>query len=101
MPWRLPAKRKNESVGHTLNWGNILAGDTISTSTWDTEGTSTGLTIGSESNTTTTTTAQFSAGEPGAEYLVVNKITTAAGDTLERVLNLRVDATGVDTGGGF
>ena len=73
-------QNENEAITYIVDWSGLLDTDTISTSAWTVE--TTGLTSAAESNTTTTATARLS-GTPG-EYLITNKVVTAAGDTRER-----------------
>ena len=80
------SQNENEAIRYTMNWAGDLDTDTISSDTWTTQD---NLTIAAESNTTTTSVCRLSASEPGC-YRVVNQIVTAAGDTLERVIELRV-----------
>ena len=83
----LQAKQTEDSAEtYTVNWAAELDTDTISTSAWSAE--DSGVTIANEANTTTTTSARLS-GSPG-RYRIINKITTAAGDTMERYLDLIV-----------
>lgn len=79
---------ENAALTYTVNYASTLATDTISTSTWSSE--DTGVTIASDTSTTTTASARLS-GSPGA-YAVINKIVTAAGDTIERTIKLTVTA---------
>ncbi len=75
---------ENEARTYTVNWAAFLDGDDISTSTWSTE--DSGLTIANAQNSTTTTSARLS-GDVG-RYRAVNQITTAAGDTFERYIDV-------------
>jgi len=70
-----------------IDWSLWLAGDTIATSTW---GASFGLTIDSNSHTTTTATVWVSGGRVGGNYKVTNHIVTAAGREDDRVLTITV-----------
>ena len=78
---------ENAAKTFTVNWAGQLDTDTISTSSWSTEDSS--LTIANESNTTTTASARLS-GDIGT-HRAVNKIVTAAGDTLERYIDLTIE----------
>lgn len=83
----LKAKQtENAAETYTVNWAAELDTDTISTSTWSTE--DSGATIANEANTTTTASARLS-GDVG-RYRIINKIVTAAGDTMERYIDLTV-----------
>lgn len=82
-------QQENAQLTYTVNWAAQLdTGDTISASAWSTE--DSGVTIASESNTTTTASAQLSADSPGS-YRIVNKVTTANGDVDERIIALVVE----------
>lgn len=81
------SQNENEAIRYTINWAGDLDTDTISSDTWTNE--DGGLTIAAESNTTTTSICRMSASNPGL-YRVQCKIVTAAGDSLERVIELRV-----------
>lgn len=59
------------------DWTDWLPdGDTIVTSTWTAE---TGITIDSDTNTTTAAVVWLSGGTAGTKYLVTNHIVTAQG----------------------
>lgn len=77
---------ENAARVYTVNWASELDTDTISTSTWSCEDSN--VTIASDSNTTTTAYATIS-GSIG-EYRIVNKIVTAAGETDERYIDLKI-----------
>lgn len=68
---------------------HLDAADTISTSTWTIPA---GLTTGTASNDTTTTSVFLSGGTLNADYSCVNKIVTAGGRTVERTFILRIVA---------
>jgi len=79
-------QHENAAPTYTIQWASDLGtGVTISTSTWSTEDSN--LTIASEANTTTQTSARLSSTSKGT-YTAVNKITTSDGDTFERILRL-------------
>lgn len=80
-------QNENEAIRYTINWAGDLDTDTISSDTWTNE--EGGLTIAAESNTATTSVCRLSASDPGL-YRVQCKIVTAAGDSLERIIDLRV-----------
>ena len=77
---------ENAALTYTINYAAELDTDTISTSTWSSE--DSGVTIANDANTTTQATVRLS-GDVG-RYRVVNKIVTAAGDTMERYIDLRI-----------
>lgn len=80
-------KRSTAILDYQINWATWLGTDTIATATWTVP---TGLTKSSQSNTTTTATAWLSAGVVGQTYDVVNTITTAAGRTDYRTIQIIV-----------
>ena len=72
-------KDPDENLDYSFDWnedGWLDSGDTIDSSVWSTP---TGLTEGSKSNDTTTTTVWLSGGTAGKRYPVVNRVTTAEG----------------------
>ena len=74
-------------LDYQLNWSAWLDGDTISTSTWSAE---TGITVDSESETTSAATVWLSSGSPGEDYEVTNQIVTDGGRTDERSITIKV-----------
>ncbi len=73
MEYKTPAA----TLDFQQDWTSWLStGDTISASSWTVE---TGLTVDSESNTTTAGTAVISGGTAGKTYKVENTVTTANG----------------------
>lgn len=71
-----------------FDWSSWLAAtETISSSVMVV---SAGITLDSQSNTTTTATAWISGGTPGQPYRLSNKITTNQGRTDERSITIRV-----------
>lgn len=75
-------------LDYAINWSDFLAGDSIATSTWAVS--PSGLTIDSETETTTVTTVWVSGGTVGVEYLLTNTITTAGGRTSDRTLQISI-----------
>lgn len=73
-------KTANAGKPYTINWLPFLAGDTISTSVFTV---GSGMTLDSESNTTTTSTATLSGGTTGTTYTITCQIVTAGGITEE------------------
>lgn len=69
------------------DWEDWLDGDTISSSSWAAD---TGLTVDSDSHTTTTATAWLSGGTIGVAYDITNTIITASGRTDERTIRITV-----------
>lgn len=75
-------------LDYQWNWAAWLATDeVIATSTVTAP---TGITVDSESNTTTAATVWLSGGTEGQTYLLVNRITTDQGRTDERTLTVFV-----------
>lgn len=64
-------------LDYSIDWATWLDGDTISTSDWFVVGS--GLTVDSDSNSSTAATVWLSGGVLGRRYVVTNRITTAAG----------------------
>ena len=78
-------QNENAVLSYSVNWGAQIDTATISTSTWTSEDS---VTIASDSNTTTTATANLSGGV--GCYRVVNKITTSDGQIDERIIVLTI-----------
>lgn len=78
----MPTRQKDPSSVQnlTLNWARELAGETISTSTWTTDG----LTSAATSNTDSTATIRLSGGTEGVSYEVQNTITTSGSQTFRK-----------------
>lgn len=81
------AKDPAEVLDYTIDWTDLLAGDTISTSTFTVDA---GLTKDAESNSTTSATVTVSGGTAGQNYVVRNVIVTAASKTRARSFLVRV-----------
>ena len=81
-------KAEGEVLDYAFNWDAWLGSDTISTSVWTAD---TGITIDSESETTTVATIWLSGGRNNNVYQVKNKIVTASGRTAERSFNLTIE----------
>ncbi|MDX0965361.1 hypothetical protein GOL41_17340 [Sinorhizobium medicae] len=85
-------KDPDEVKDYSLDWSALLrASDTITSSTW-TVGEGDGLTIDSDSATTTATTIWLSAGTAGTNYSLVNRVVTAGGRTYDQTVRLKVRA---------
>lgn len=80
-------KDPDEVEFYVRDWSADLDGDTIATSTWTVPS---GITKDSDTNTTTTATIKLSGGTLGSDYALVNRITTAAGRTLDKTLTFRI-----------
>ena len=82
-----PDKDPDEVLDYRINWAPRLAGDTIASSIWIVP---TGITEDDAENTTTTTTIWLSGGSLKTNYSLVNRITTAAGRTMDQTVTIRV-----------
>ena len=69
------------------NWATWLGSDTIATSSWVA---TTGITIDSDSNTTTSATVWLSSGTAGTNYSATNRIVTDGGRTNDRTIYIIV-----------
>jgi hypothetical protein len=87
-------KQPGETEDFDLDWTLRLAGDTIVTSTWSITSGDTGasgtLTINTSSFTNTISKVWLSGGNLGVNYTLLNQVTTAAGDTLDELVQLPV-----------
>lgn len=81
-------KDPSASLPWTFRWVNWLAGDTISGTPVVTV--DTGLTLVSQSNTTSDVVVKLSGGTLGVTYRVACRITTAAGSVDERTIGIRI-----------
>jgi len=72
-----------EALDWKVDWSSWLGSDTISTSNW---AATTGVTLGTTSNSSTVATAFISGGSIGNTYTLTNTITTAAGRTAKRAI---------------
>lgn len=87
MPVVFRRDRDADSVlDYTIDWALWLAGDVIVSSVWIAPQ---GLTVTRESFTGSSATAWVAAGANGAQYALVNRITTAAGRTQDQTIYLR------------
>lgn len=82
-------KDPDETVDFIINWAVHLGSDTISSSSWAAE---TGITVDSNTNTTTTATVWLSGGTLKVYYLVTNTIVTDGGRTLEQSIRIHMVA---------
>lgn len=82
-----PEKDPNEVLDYTINWVNRLGTDTISTSVFTVDS---NLTVGSTSNTSTTTTVWLSGGTEGATGNILNRVTTTNGRTMDETVLLPI-----------
>lgn len=74
-------------LDYQFNWATWLDGDTISSYTVTVDG----VTLDSDTNTSTTVTAWLSGGTLGARAYVTCQIVTASGRTDERTIKLIID----------
>lgn len=81
-------KDPDGKLDYQNNWEVELRSDTISSSEWEVE--DSGITIESETNTTTTATVVVSGGEDGNDYVIVNKIELASGNEDARRIKFKV-----------
>ena len=79
-------QEENAAITYTVDWTAFLDTDTISSSSWSSE--DSGATIANEANTTQQASVRLS-GSIG-RFRIINQIITAAGDTYERSIDLRV-----------
>lgn len=88
-----PDKDPDEVLDYLLNWANRLAaGEAITTVTWSIDAGS-GLTVDSQSNTTTTATVWLSDGTPPKTAVIRCTITTNQGRTMEERVDMNIRAT--------
>ena len=84
-------KEKDEVLDFTIDWTKYLlnsGSDTISSSSWAED--SGGITIDSNSNTTTAATVWLSGGSHNNTYTIENTIVTASSRTVKRHINVKV-----------
>ena len=81
-------KTDGEVLDYKIDWASWLDSDTISTSVWTTD---TGVTVDSETETTTAATVWLSGGTNSNVYQVKNRITTVGLRTAERSFNLTIE----------
>lgn len=80
-------KRSDERLDYVEDWEDWLKGDTITASTWDVPS---GLTLVSDSFTTTDATAWFYDGVLDTVYECVNHIDTAASRKAARTIYITI-----------
>lgn len=88
MPPYSASKDPNATLDYGWDWSQWLTEveDTISDSVWIVPA---GLTLESDSHTTTHTTVWLSGGTAGQSYAITNRITTSGGRTDDRSFTLR------------
>jgi len=85
-----PSKDPNDVLDYDIDWSRRLdSGDTISTSTFSLT-TDAGLTIASQSNTTTTSKVWLSGGTAGSTADILCRIVTADGRTMDQSVSLPI-----------
>jgi hypothetical protein len=86
MSHQFPQHDPDAVLDYTLNWSAWLASDTITASTWVAPS---GVTVDSDTHTTTHTTAWIRS-ETSGSYTLTNRITTAGGRTDDRSVSIWV-----------
>ena len=82
-----PSKDPNEVLDYQLNWEKALDGDTIVISQWTLP---TGIQSSAEELTSITTTIWLEGGSEGITYVLLNRIITAGGRTMDQSVKLRL-----------
>ena len=72
-------------LDYEIDWSTWLGTDTINSSSWTT---GTGITIDSDTNTTTAAKVWLSGGTAGIRYTLTNSIVTAAGREEDRSIEI-------------
>lgn len=81
-------KDVDEKIDYTIDWSKRLNGNTVSSVTHT--ATPVGLTLESESNTSTTTMARFSGGTDGVKYKVEVDVATSDGEQVQHEFYIHV-----------
>lgn len=89
MALKWPDKDPDEVLDYELDWTARLDGDTISTSTWTAPA---GITKNSDSHTTAVSKIWLSGGTLAVRYDLLNRITTAAGRTMDQTVSIKIKA---------
>lgn len=71
----------------SVNWAHRLGSATISSSSWTV---ASGITLVSDSETSTVATAKLSGGTAGTTYRCTNRVVTSAGETLDQSIDVHV-----------
>lgn len=87
MRLRWPSKDENEILDYVIDWTDRLSEDTITASDWTVPS---GLTEDSSTFDASTTTIWLSSGTTGTTYDVLNRITTAAGRTMDQTVRIKI-----------
>lgn len=86
-PFKL--KDPNDVIDFGIDWtARLSGGDSINTSSWSVS--PTGLTIDSNSKTSTTTTVWVSSGTAGVTYQLTNRIITTQARQMDLSLSIKV-----------
>ena len=80
-------KDPDATISYQIDWEKWLNEDTIDTSSWTADS---GLTVVTDSSSSTRTTVQVSGGTAGETYELLNRITTQNGDETDRTLIIRI-----------
>jgi hypothetical protein len=86
---RWPGKQPGERLDFSIDWTARLDGDAIAGSIFVVPP---GIVADASSRSATETTVWLSGGSDRRSYLIVNKITTAAGRTMHQAARIRVRA---------
>ncbi len=84
-----PDKDPDEVLDYQIDWSERLGTDTISTSTWEVPA---GIVEDDQEYTSTATTLWLSGGTLSTRYTITNRITTAAGRTMDQSVRIKVKA---------
>lgn len=87
-----PYKDPDEVLDYSINWADRLDVDTISTSVWMLAANTpdANLAFGVNSYSNTATVIWLSGGTLGKDYHVTNRITTAAGRTMDQSVKIKI-----------
>lgn len=80
-------KDPNAVLDFTVNWASYLGADTITSDSWIVP---TGITVVTETNTTTASTIWLSGGTISEKYGLTNRVVTAGGRVDDRTIYIRV-----------
>lgn len=82
-----PDKDPDEVLDYKLDWAPRLAGDTIATSNWEVPA---GIIQDRDTSDATSSTIWLADGEIGHRYVLLNRITTAAGRVMDQSIAIRI-----------
>lgn len=93
MKW-FPDKDPDEVLDYQIDWSAALdEGDEIATSAWSiATDPDTMLVIDSDTLAASTTTVWLSAGTIGKRYVLLNRITTVGGRTMDQSVSIKIRA---------